>query len=71
MLSIIFSVGVIYYYRDYIYNKYLDIVDGYIKIKCNYPKCNKTHKFTHQNYLEYINNCKINYVYCDKCIMNV
>lgn len=68
MLSIIFGAGVLYYYKDYIYNKYLDIVNGYIRIKCNYYGCNKMHLFTHEKYIETIQSYGLNTVYCDSCL---
>jgi hypothetical protein len=67
LLSIIVSFGIGYYYRDYFYNKYLDVVDGYIKIKCCYDKCNKMHKYTHQEYLEMIKSDNLN-VFCQECL---
>jgi len=67
ILSVIVSLGVGYYYKDYLYNKYLDVVDGYIKIKCSYDKCNKMYKYTHQEYLEMITTNAIK-VYCPDCL---
>ena len=67
ILSILTTLGVTYYYRDYLYNKYLDVVDGYIKLKCSYDKCNKMHKYTHEQYLEMLKTNQTT-VYCTDCL---
>ena len=64
-ISLILGLSCSYYYKDYLYNKYLDIVDGYIRVKCSYNKCSKMHNLTHQEYLEKI---PLISVYCDGCV---
>ena len=64
-ISLILGLGYSYYHRDYLYNKYLDIVDGYMRVKCAYDKCNIMHKLTHQEYLEKL---PLINVYCEGCL---
>ena len=70
-LTLVLGLGCSYYYKDYLYNKYLDIKDGYMRIKCSYDKCNKMHLMTHEEYLKRLeqssNKERFN-IYCDGCL---